>query len=108
MNLARVDQIAAAVLYEGYLLYPYRPSALKNRQRWTFGGVYPQGGGHPWTVQTECLVQGDRCTTLEVHVRFLHLQARQVGQWVGSPPTFCAVEVLQVGEQIYQTWQEAV
>ena len=37
MNLERVDQIAKAVLYEGYMLYPYRPSSVKNRQRWNFG-----------------------------------------------------------------------
>ena len=36
-----VEQIANAVLYEGYILYPYRPSALKNRQRWSFGILYP-------------------------------------------------------------------
>ena len=61
-----VDQIADAVLYEGYLLYPYRPS-VKNRQRWTFGGLYPrsyseaQAGTDPWMSQTECLVHaGER------------------------------------------------
>ena len=43
MNLAQVDQIAKAVLYEGYMLYPYRPSSVKNRQRWNFGVVYPRG-----------------------------------------------------------------
>ena len=42
MNLAQVDQIAKAVLYEGYMLYPYRPSSVKNRQRWNFGVVYPR------------------------------------------------------------------
>ena len=36
-----VEKVAEAVLYEGYLLYPYRRSAMKNQQRWTFGGVYP-------------------------------------------------------------------
>ena len=41
MNQALVDQIVDAVLYEGYILYPYRPS-IKNRQRWTFGGLYPR------------------------------------------------------------------
>jgi len=32
MDIAR--QIADAVLYEGYLLYPYRASARKNQIRW--------------------------------------------------------------------------
>ena len=76
MNQALVDQIASAVLYEGYILYPYRPS-VKNRQRWTFGGLVPpaysqaQGGTEPWEMQTECLVLGGPGTTLTVSVRFL-------------------------------------
>ena len=41
--LAQARQIADAVLYEGYLLWPYRRSATKNQRRWTFGGVYPPG-----------------------------------------------------------------
>ena len=82
MNLARVDQIAKAVLYEGYMLYPYRPSSVKNRQRWNFGVVYPQayaeaqGGEEPWSMQTECLVCGDSSTVFQVMVRFLQLQER--------------------------------
>jgi hydrogenase maturation protease len=57
-----VEAIANAVLYEGYLLYPYRQSAVKNQVRWTFGGVHPQawseatGGFEPWVQQTQCLV----------------------------------------------------
>ncbi|MBA2284899.1 MAG: hypothetical protein H0W02_05415, partial [Ktedonobacteraceae bacterium] len=55
MRLEQVKEIANAVLYEGYLLYPYRQSALKNRTRWTFGAVYPReyseanNGLEPWT-----------------------------------------------------------
>src|SRR5882757_1505616 len=74
-----LDQIVNAVLYEGYILYPYRPSSKKNQQRFTFGRVYPQdysvaqNGAEPFVMQTECLM---RCTaeapSLEVNVRFLH------------------------------------
>ena len=42
MRMEETKEIANAVLYEGYLLYPYRPSAIKNRQRWTIGVVYPR------------------------------------------------------------------
>ena len=42
MNTAAADRIAKAVLYEGYMLYPYRPSAVKNQQRFNFGVLYPQ------------------------------------------------------------------
>ena len=82
MNLAKVDQIAKAVLYEGYMLYPYRPSSVKNRQRWNFGVVYPQAysdaqcGQEPCSMQTECLVSGNSGTVLEAKIRFLHLRAR--------------------------------
>jgi hydrogenase maturation protease len=120
MNAALVDRIVNAVLYEGYILYPYRPS-LKNRQRWTFGGLYPdawcrsQGGGDAASSQTECLVSGGVATRLRVAVRFLHLTARTAGECVpplpdwpeGVEPPFRPVEVLRVGDRRLPTWQEA-
>ena len=44
-----VRAIADAVLYEGYALWPYTRSALKNQRRWTWGGVYPpaHAAAHP-------------------------------------------------------------
>ncbi|HVS38677.1 MAG TPA: hypothetical protein VMS17_24185 [Gemmataceae bacterium] len=120
MNQAIVDRIVNAVLYEGYVLYPYRPS-VKNRQRWTFGGVYPrsyceaQQTGDAWEMQTECLVRGER-PVLNVTVRFLHLQARRIGaldhprkRWVdGERAAFHFVDSLRAGDTLLQTWQEAV
>src|SRR5947209_18953159 len=84
-----LEQIAAAVLYEGYVLWPYRRSATKNQQRWTFGGVYPRaysearGEDDPWIMQTQCLVSGDRESTIEVKVRFLHVVERRVASLRG-------------------------
>ena len=43
MSLDAVRRIADAVLYEGYILYPYRASAQKNRSRWQFGVLMPPG-----------------------------------------------------------------
>ena len=37
MSLELVDRLVQAVLYEGYILYPYRPSAPKNRLRFRWG-----------------------------------------------------------------------
>ncbi|MDT7778023.1 MAG: hypothetical protein QOC99_535 [Acidobacteriota bacterium] len=122
MNLDRVEKIADAVLYEGYILYPYRPSSVKNQQRWNFGALCPpsysqaQGGTEACVMQTECLVAGDRSTTCEVKVRFLHLASREVGRLTtprpeleeGSEPDFETVAALEVGGRLYQTWQEAV
>ena len=84
-----VEKIAAAVLYEGYVLWPYRRSAQKNQRRWTFGGVYPrayseaEGGNDPWLMQTQCLVIGEK-PTVEVKVRFLHVVERKVAKLRGA------------------------
>jgi hypothetical protein len=83
MNVALVEKVARAVLYEGYLLYPYRPSSVKNRQRWTFGALYPPeycaAQGDACEMQAECLVRGGEASVLEARVRFLHLLERAAG-----------------------------
>jgi hypothetical protein len=66
VNWTPAEKIARAALYEGYLLYPYRLSALKNRQRWTFG-VVPPGG----STGLECLLEGSPETRLSVKLKFL-------------------------------------
>src|SRR5437764_344431 len=84
MNTHPVEAIAKAVLYEGYMLYPYRPSSVKNRQRFNFGVIYPrvwsesQTGSDIWTMQTECLMQVSPLTGIEVQVRFFQLVNRCV------------------------------
>jgi hydrogenase maturation protease len=121
MNLAAVEQIAKAVLYEGYMLYPYRPSSVKNQQRWNFGVLCPmsyseaQKGSEAWTMQTECLVEAGFLTTLEIRVRFLQLVTRSVGELIapvaelsGEAPAFRPVARLEVAGRAYQPWQEAV
>jgi len=121
MNLRAVEQIAKAVLYEGYMLYPYRPSSVKNQQRWNFGVLCPQSyseaqkGSEAWTMQTECLVEGSSTTAIEVRVRFLQLVARTVGQvdahgeLAGDEVrVFHPVDRLVVDDRVYQPWQEAI
>jgi hypothetical protein len=104
-------KIAEAVLYEGYLLWPYRRSARKNQQRWTFGGVYPRaysearGEDDPWIMQTQCLVVGDGDTTVEVKVRFLHVTERKVGRKNAGTLEF--VDELRVGGERHLSWDEA-
>jgi len=113
MNFDQVQQIADAVLYEGYLLYPYRQTSVKNRQRWTFGGVYPvaysaaQRGADASAMQTECLIADGDHAAVTVRVRFLHLTERTVGETT-SPPAFRLVDELWVGDRVFRPWQEAV
>jgi hypothetical protein len=81
MDLKLVERIANAVLYEGYLLYPYRPSAIKNRRRFNFGVIYPRDYGlahdELFCVQTECLATSNWRMAFDVRLRFLHLTARE-------------------------------
>src|SRR4029078_9446849 len=107
MNLPLAEKIANAVLYEGYILYPYRPSAIKNQQRWTFGGIYPrawgeaQNGSDPWVQQTECLMEAEAAATPNIKRRFLHLVQRDV--LAGENGAWHVVEFLRVGNQVLHT-----
>ena len=121
MNLDRVEKIAEAVLYEGYMLYPYRASAVKNQQRWNFGVLCPrayseqQNGTEAWTMQTECLFQCDSSTRLNAKIRFLQIVDRSLGKLsrqLRSLPSdqqieFEPVNQLVVDGRTYIPWQEA-
>jgi hypothetical protein len=82
--MSRAEEVANAVLYEGYILYPYRPSSVKNQQRWNFGVVYPTGSSEgAATMETQCLAVvplSGAPRELDVKLRFLHLIARTTGQ----------------------------
>lgn len=81
-------RVADAVLYEGYLLYPYRSSAQKNRLRWQFGVLAPRrwaeaGGGDGWRNRTETVAEADSSAAFHLKLRFLHLETRHDagGEW---------------------------
>jgi hypothetical protein len=122
MNLNRGEKIAEAVLYEGYMLYPYRASAVKNRQRWNFGVLCPriyaesQNASEAWSMQTECLVRGDQTTVLRAKVRFLQVINRSIARLPhllrelpdSGKFEFEVVDRLEVVGQTFVPWQEAV
>ncbi len=119
MTTSLVERIVGATLYEGYILYPYRPTSVKNQVRWTFGGVFPPAygaaGGERTAVQTECLLRGDLGAAVHVSVRFLHPMTRTVlrlrepvphagsGDVAGADP----VPSLDVAGTRHVTWDEA-
>jgi hypothetical protein len=127
-NTRSIERIADAVLYEGYILYPYRPSAVKNQQRWNFGVLSPeayavaQRGTESSSMLTECLVETDSASTLEVKIHFLHLMLRELAEEIEDCPSsrsdpghihegsaqFRVVPAFEFNGQILQTWQEAV
>jgi hypothetical protein len=114
----RAEQVAKAVLYEGYILYPYRPSSVKNQQRWNFGVVYPAGSTEGASrMQTQCLALiHSSSAELEVKTGFLQLTDRTI-RAVDEPvaelieaaePASQPVERAECGGRLYQSWQEGV
>ncbi|HSJ43796.1 MAG TPA: hypothetical protein VK923_03835 [Euzebyales bacterium] len=106
--LARARRIADAVLYEGYVLFPYRASALKNRYRWQWGVVVPQaqvelGATEPSTLSCETQVRCAPGTRIDVTARFLHLRLRQLVDAGGTP-----VDELDVDDTPVPTWEEGL
>ena len=107
-NLDSARAVADAVLYEGYLLYPYRASSAKNRSRWQFGVLGPVGAaaagvGEEPGLAVEFLVAHRLGASVTVWLRFLQLQVRTV-----ESPAGAEVPQLQVDERVVLPWDEAV
>lgn len=106
MEIAR--RVADAVLYEGYLLYPYRASAAKNRVRWQFGVLVPPGftaTAEPSASVTECLLERADDAVVRLRLRFLHVRTRSVERAEGGGHR--PVAELTSGERTYLTFEEA-
>lgn len=104
--------VADAIMYEGYLLYPYRRSSPKNRVRWQFGVLLPPdwaqahglddtsvaGSAESWWQRTECLVASAASTppTLRLTVRFLQPQRKDVEE-LRPDGTYRRVDSLTLG-----------
>jgi hypothetical protein len=114
MKFERAEKVADAVLYEGYLLYPYRASAMKNQVRWQFGVIMPReysegGGSEPWTMQTECLVEPADALILDLRLRFLQVQARIVEKAVNAEQgIYWPVESFEFNGGQFVSWDEGV
>lgn len=86
-----VQAIADAVLYEGYVLYPYRASADKNRVRWQWGVVGPVGAqddgvGEEPSMATDLVVEGPDAR-IRLRLRFLQVVSRRVERLDGNGAT---------------------
>ncbi|MEU6251284.1 hypothetical protein [Streptomyces sp. NPDC047043] len=108
-RFALARQVADAVLFEGYVLYPYRASAAKNRLRWQFGVLVPPGWGteceeHDFQ-HTECLMEPRKGATLSVEVRFLRARRRTV-QRACPDGGFETVAELRLDDRVLVPWDE--
>jgi hypothetical protein len=120
MNFAKAEPVVKALLYEGYILYPYRASNVKNQKRFAFGTLSPRDDlcrdemGR-FAVQTECLIEGSPQSEVEVHARFLHLVKRDACALLepvtdlpcGFEPRHAKVASLKAGADVFHSWEEA-
>jgi hypothetical protein len=110
-DLDQARAVADAVLFEGYLLYPYRATSSKNQARWQFGVLGPPGAaeagvGEESTMSVDCLLEAGPAASLTIHIRFLQLQTRTAEAAEGNG--FRRVDELVVGGQRWLSWDEAV
>jgi hypothetical protein len=111
-HLAHARRVADAILYEGYLLYPYRQSSQKNQVRFQFGVLMPPAyeavdPHESATSQTECLLECGDDAQVSVLARFLQLQHRTVRAVSPENGDLHEVGTLYVDGLEYTTWNEA-
>lgn len=101
MSIDAAERVADAILYEGYVLYPYRASAAKNQIRWQFGIVAPRDtrdDGEPWFSQTECLIQPSAANVrVSARIRCLRAHTRPASAWLEAAPFTFAIDDIPLG-----------
>ncbi|GAA0564386.1 hypothetical protein GCM10009546_28340 [Actinomadura livida] len=120
-SFAHARAVADAILYEGYLLYPYRRSSGKNRVRWQFGVIVPPAWADahgltdtsvagsaeaPWQ-QTECLLSAPDDAAVTCRVRFLQTQRKSVEERLPEG-SFHPADFVNAGERMEVGFDEAV
>lgn len=108
---ARAQGVADAVLWEGYVLYPYRASAAKNQVRWQYGVLTPRrqselDGYERWAMHTQCVAEVAPGALATVRIRYLQVQRRTVE--VATEDGFTPVAELEVDGELWASWDEAV
>ncbi|MET9407956.1 hypothetical protein ABZX90_19655 [Streptomyces sp. NPDC002935] len=108
-GFAQARTVADAVLFEGYVLYPYRASAAKNQLRWQFGVLVPPA----WTAttgehavqRTECLLEPRNGDRLHAELRFLHVRRRTVER-LDADGGYTEVPELDLPDRVLVPWDE--
>ncbi|MFJ4970093.1 hypothetical protein [Streptomyces sp. NPDC088755] len=107
--LGRARAVADAVLFEGYVLYPYRASSAKNRMRWQFGVLVPPActahGGEYAEQRTDTLLEPRTADRLHAELRFLHVRRRTVER-LDADGTYTEVPELELPDRVLVPWDE--
>ena len=109
-RFAAARGLADAVLYEGYVLYPYRATSPKNQVRFQWGVLMPadvvaRDASERDTLRAGVVVEG-RAGELTVQIRFLHVQRRAVQR--ATEDGFADAERLDTATTAHVPWDEAV
>jgi hypothetical protein len=114
-RFAPVRAVADAVLYEGYVLYPYRASATKNHVRWQFGVVAPRPfalahGGEAWAMRAACVVDAPPGARIDVRLRCLQVDERRVETRSGADGSgwFVGSTALEADGVLHTSFDEGV
>jgi len=97
-----IESVLRTLLFEGYVLFPYRATAMKNRLRTSFGELVPSGGFGRTVAHAELPLEGGEHTRVWVRVAFLQSIARRVKDAAGV-----LVDALEHDGELHQTWEEA-
>jgi hydrogenase maturation protease len=105
--------VADTVLFEGYVLYPYRASAQKNQLRWQFGVLAPpayarSSGTERWSMRTEVIVDPGDHAQLTARIRCLQVQHREIEATTNGGASFEPVQSLDVDGTTVVAWDEAL
>lgn len=107
---APAQSIADAVLYEGYVLYPYRASSDKNKVRWQWGVVGPPGAhddgvGEEATMATDLPVLHDGNARLHLRLRALRVITRRVERLGPEAPE--PIESVTIGDRTHVSFDDS-
>jgi hypothetical protein len=115
-RFALAQGVAEAVLYEGYILYPYHASHGKNRGgiRFQWGVLVPPAWrdvdpSERSLMRTELIVDPGQAPEIAIRLRFLQLQHRGLEE---SDPEaeggYRPTSKLEVGDRLWMEWDEAI
>lgn len=105
--------VADALLYDGYVLCPYRVSPRQNQARWLFGVLAPRAfteatGCERWYTRTECVVEAGQMSQLTIRIRCLQFEHRAVEALAQDGGDFVPIQAIEVDGRAYVEWDEGV
>ena len=85
MSVEAARRLAHALMFEGYVLYPYRKSSLKNQKRLLFGSLCPavwgERSGERSGVVCEVLVRGEQIRVEALLLQWSKREATGEADW---------------------------